>query len=627
MVKTRVLGLLTALSLVLGASVSSPVSAQADAEDQGWSSTADQIWDVTNPGAVRHTGTIRALVWDMEEHDGRMYVAGRFLEVKAPDGSTYSQPYLAAFDVDTGVWIESFAPSLDGVVYAIDFTDDGRLLAGGELTGGVVSLDAATGTRHSNFDAGVTNSWGPPAVFDVEVNGSDVYIGGTFSRSQGTALTDLAKLDATTGELDLGWLPTTMLDAGVTAGGRLVFGIAVDPGRDRVYLAGKFAGINGNEDAAYFATLDPEDGSLRSDVRQGLPANILSNLGDDVNRGWSMWMHDVQWRGDKVYIGGQGHQTTVLDAATLTAQSSWFTNRGVGDQWAGGDTQVIHLGENTIWSGCHCWGSVGDYPIGAFIADPGGVQTIAEYRDWVRDFREVGTYGQQDVKGMYGVDINTEELIPLTFDIGGIAGAYAIFEDSNGRVWFGGQFSRDPVTGRSIEGIARFSQEAEPVGPSGLRSPVQTRERVVMTWDRLSGATGYELLRDGAIVGTPTGNWFTDRSVEAGTTYSYEVRAIIDGVATPSSDQATVSTLGYSGPSGLRSALETRERIVLTWDRVAGATGYELLRDGTVVGSPTGNWFTDRDLEAGTAYTYEVRAVVNAGETPLSGPVVASTNP
>ena len=615
------------LSLLLAATVCAVVSTPAGAApDPGWSPTTDAIWDVTNadPG-VRHTGPIRSLVWDLEEHNGRMYVAGRFLDVKAPDGTTRDQSYLAAFDLDTGVWIDSFRPVVDGTVYAIDITDDGRILAGGELTGGVAAYDVVTGARDASFDPGVTNSWGPPAVFDVEIVGNQAYIGGTFTRAQGETLRDLARIDVDSGAIDTSWLPTTDFDdVTPVGGGRNVYGIAVDTARNRIYVAGKFGGINGNDQAAYFATLDPADGSLRTDVPQGLPPRILSH-----RDGWSMWMHDVQFDDDKVYVGGQGHQTMVLDAATLQAEQTFFTNRGVGDTWAGGDTQVIYVGEDTVWSGCHCWGSVGEFELGAYISDPDGVMVLADYRLWVSDFASTDPFGQQKVNGAFGIDKATGELVPLTFDVRGLAGAYAIYEDSNGRVWFGGQYDREPTTGRVVEGLLRYSPADPDEGPSGLRSTLQTRERAVLNWAQFPGASSYEVLRDGEVVGTPGGVWFTDLGLTPGTSYDYSVRAVLaDGTRSPASGSIAVTTEGAPAPGGLRSTLQTRERIVLNWAPITGAPAYEILRNGDVVGTTGGVWFTDRELSADTSYTYTVRVVWADGSTsPESDSLSVSTLP
>lgn len=53
------------------------------------------------------------------------------------------------------------------------------------------------------------------------------------------------------------------------------------------------------------------------------------------------------------------------------------------------------------------------------------------------------------------------------------------------------------------------------------------------------------------------------------------------------------------------------DRIDLTWDEVVadGFVFYQVLRDGTVVGEPTDNAFSDTGLEPDTEYDYTVRAV------------------
>ena len=626
---SKPLVLLCSLALLMGvaAGIPSPAGAVLGGEI---SSEPDLIWDVTTPDpGVRHTGPVRALVRDLVEYDGKMYAAGKFLDVLAPDGTTYSQPYLAAFDLETGVWIDTFRPVVDGTIYALEITADGRLYAAGELAGGVALYDATTGVRDSAFDPQIANSWGPPAVFDIEVVGNQLYAGGTFTRAQGTALVDLARLDATTGALDTGWLPITNFDTGTPRlAGRNVFGLAVDAARERVYLTGKFGGVNGDDTASYFATLDTTDGSLRTDVPQGLPAGITNH-----RQSFSMWMMDVQYRGDRVYVGGQGHQTMILDVDTLLPSHTFFSNRGVGDAGTGGDTQVIFLGTDTVWSGCHCWGSVGEYELFSYNSAPDGVQTYPEYAQWVSDFRTTNPFSQQPVRGGYGIDINSESLVPLTFGVGGQAGAYAIYEDSNGRVWFGGQYTGDAINNRPLHGIARFSPAGVvPVAPQNVRSTLQTRERIVLTWDNLDGATSYEISRDDTVIGNQTSRWLTDRTVTAGTTYTYTVRAqFADTTLSPPSQPVTVSTVGdpvNQAAQNVRSTLQTRERIVLTWDNLDGATSYEISRDDTVIGNQTSRWLTDRTVAAGATYTYTVRAqFADATFSPPSEPVTVSTQP
>lgn len=460
----RVFVAVLAVSLVMV--VATPVSSQ---QVPDLSPTPDVIWDVATADTTsRHTRPLRALVRDMEEFDGHMYVAGKFLDVAAPDGRMQRQPYLARFDLESGEWDSSYRPDVPDIVYAIEITPDGRMYLGGEMDGGVLLYDARSGARISDFRPRITNSWGPPAVFDLQVVGDDLYLGGDFTESQGFALENLAKVDTTTGSIDAGWRPTADFDTDTPdRADSLVFALSIDTELDRIYLAGKFGGINGDDRASYFAVVRPSDGSLVPGLRQGLPNGIPNH-----RNAYSMWMEDVQFDGDRLYLGGNGHQTITMRRSDLGLLASHFTHRGVDGLSSGGDTQVIAIGETTVWSGCHCFGNVGPFEIGSYINGADGVMVEAEYTRWVEDFATRNPFGQQPVRGGFGLDRSTGELLPFTFDLRGQAGAYAIVEDSNGRLWMGGQFTEVASTGRPISGMVRFSTVGNGPGPEQEPPPL-----------------------------------------------------------------------------------------------------------------------------------------------------------
>ncbi len=432
-------------------------------------------WNVSGKAESVYEVRSKAIVYDLQEHNGKMYVGGKFLNIVDPDGNELASAngdapaFLAAFDLTTGAWDKTFFPKLDGPVYALDVRSDGKIIAGGEFDGGVAALDPVTGATEATFKPALTRENKRPGVFDVEVVGNQIYVGGAFTKSANLRLRRLARLDAQTGAVDPTWTPKTMFDEVTpSAAGELVYSIAVDSARDRVYVTGKFGGINGDTNAAYFATLDTK-GNLRQDVRQGLPLGIVNH-----RQGWSMWQHDVQFFGEKVYLGGQGHQTVVMDAATLTAETAYTTHRGLGDtNNGGGDTQVIFVGQNTIWSGCHCWDSVGPYEIGGQYNQQDkedGSQPIEEYRRHIADF---GTVEQQKVRGIYGIDKATNELLPNQFNISGDAGPWALYEDSYGQLWGGGQFRPTKANHPENVGLVRFGSQpsATPETPTPTTMP------------------------------------------------------------------------------------------------------------------------------------------------------------
>jgi hypothetical protein len=77
-------------------------------------------------------------------------------------------------------------------------------------------------------------------------------------------------------------------------------------------------------------------------------------------------------------------------------------------------------------------------------------------------------------------------------------------------------------------------------------------------------------------------------------------------------------------PGGL-TGTSTSSSASLSWSAVSGATGYNVYRNGTKVGSPSGTSYTDAGLTASTAYSYQVSASNSAGEGAKSGTLSITT--
>ncbi|HET9379259.1 MAG TPA: glycoside hydrolase family 18 protein [Streptomyces sp.] len=82
-----------------------------------------------------------------------------------------------------------------------------------------------------------------------------------------------------------------------------------------------------------------------------------------------------------------------------------------------------------------------------------------------------------------------------------------------------------------------------------------------------------------------------------------------------------------AAPSGLRASGTTSSSVSLTWDTVAGATGYTVYRDGTRATAVSGTSATVTGLAADTSYGFQVTAVNAAGESAKSAAVTARTEP
>ncbi|MFG3112341.1 chitinase [Streptomyces tendae] len=80
-----------------------------------------------------------------------------------------------------------------------------------------------------------------------------------------------------------------------------------------------------------------------------------------------------------------------------------------------------------------------------------------------------------------------------------------------------------------------------------------------------------------------------------------------------------------AAPGGLKTGSVTSSAVALSWSPVPGATGYAVYRDGTRVSTVTGTSTTVSGLTPSTAYSFQVTAVNDAGESARSVTVTATT--
>ena len=631
-----------AVVLVLTAHNGAAAQGQADEYTPG----PDNIWDLQTEDTVNstHLNNLRSLVFDLEEYDGKIYAAGKFLEARSPDGTVVSRPYVAAFDVQTGALDTTFAPVLDAPALSISVVGDGTILVGGEFTDGIVRLDATTGARIAAFDVNIANSWGNPAVWDMELLGNDLYAVGTFDIADGMTVGNMAKIDLAASTVSTTWTPTSQgIDDGTNGSGSvLVWAIASDPARGRLYLAGKFDAINNDASLDNFAIVNMTDGQPIAGIPQSDP--LYAQNHDDCSPGVASCWHIDNWYytvevdlvNDNVWLGGQAHTTIMLNASDLSVVKHSFTNKALNDVSQGGDTQAIHVGTNTVWSGCHCWGSVK-------VEDPLPVISYGDtYRTMVDEFR---TEDHQDVRGNYGMDRITGELTPQIFDLTGQAGGYALLEDSNGRLWSGGQYLSG--ASRTLTGLARFS----PVGGIVVAPPtsctlVETPTGIDVSWVRGDSGEALDFVirrsRDGSgyswasRIDAPTTSW-SDNSVVVLSSYSYRVVARQGADVSPPT-YCTPNPLIFQdiipaiGPTSC-TVVSAAGAMNVTWVDGPNSNAATHRVDRSVAAgafsqrATTGNvtQYLDTNMVLGRAYSYRIVAVTAAGEQ--SAPLDCSPAP
>ena len=119
---------------------------------------------------------------------------------------------------------------------------------------------------------------------------------------------------------------------------------------------------------------------------------------------------------------------------------------------------------------------------------------------------------------------------------------------------------------------------------------------------------------------TRSGFTFVHWSGSNGTNYAAATSASM-----PSSNLSLTAVWAPPAPTGLAVGTRTQTSIQLSWDATAGASGYSLLRNGTVVTSTTATSYTYVGLTAGTAYSLGVRAVSSSGGNSPTSAISTST--
>ncbi len=180
-------------------------------------------------------------------------------------------------------------------------------------------------------------------------------------------------------------------------------------------------------------------------------------------------------------------------------------------------------------------------------------------------------------------------------------------------------------------------------------SPVLTEQdgdkQATLTWTQATGdvVSSYEVWRDDVntyISGLDSSaRSFTVTGLTDGSTYRYRVVAY-NSAGLANSNVVTLSPKAPSNadvtaptvPTNLRvNPAATANSVPLAWDTATdnvGVAKYNILRNGSVIGTSTGLTYTDNTVAANTSYSYTVEAVDAVPNTGLpSSPPLSVTTP
>lgn len=163
-----------------------------------------------------------------------------------------------------------------------------------------------------------------------------------------------------------------------------------------------------------------------------------------------------------------------------------------------------------------------------------------------------------------------------------------------------------------------------PAVPTGLTATASGTGQIVVTWKAVTGATGYDLKRDGKVVKSVTSP-YTHDGLAAGSSHTYSIRAKnAVGNSAYSSQVKATTPAGLLPPTGLTATADSTSQITVRWNAVTGATKYDLERDGVTVSSVT-TPYVHSGLAAASTHTYAVRARNSASTSSFSEKVTVKT--
>lgn len=574
-------------------------------------------WGVQTKGASSTIGRWKALTWAVEQVGNTMFVGGNFLEVT--NGSQVGdQPYLAAFDADTGRWQSWFSPNAGNAVFALEASPDGALFVGGEMgtwngsqIGALQKIDPATGEAWPGWN--VRAFGGGSVVRDLKIEPDGwLYVVGNFTTASSNGasypVNGVFRVNPTTGIIDSSWFPT------INGTG---WGVAKSKIDDTVYIAGFFDGVNGLATDRGFVGVNNIGATVVH--RDVLPYNGCNAAG------YCSQMYDVETTSTGlVFIAGVEHSLYVLDA-TQNHDLAWHHYSGCDPSrnaqclpvnWIGGEWQELESSGDRVYATCHCFYDMfSDTQVQPHTAPTGThatIDTIAAFDsatgDHLPEFRVYlsGTSG--------GFGIHTNESDGCIWIVGGLS-AYGPPTGSH-------PAARDVVRVCDTAGPGPTAQPAVEPPPVLSCTGALTGSDMNLSWGVPEGASSVIIERS-----VDNGNWFWRANLDNSTStfteaipfdidvsYRAKVKYEAFQVSAPTDCGQTVSRPNDSVAPASCSVAVVGTDANVDWSAVTGASSYIVYRtvDGGssfwrgAVAAPTLT-FTD-DLGAGPVYLYQLAA-------------------
>jgi len=238
-----------------------------------------------------------------------------------------------------------------------------------------------------------------------------------------------------------------------------------------------------------------------------------------------------------------------------------------------------------------------------------------------------------------------EHFVEASYNLGWVSGTAKTAAKQSFASWDGGSWV-DLNNGKICARIKGFTVEdpEKPLTTTIKKAASGGYNSNKLTWTKTVGAVGYEIYRSTsnssgfAKIATVTNGatvTYTDKSLAFNTTYYYKIRSYKNS----SGGQVTLKVKGYyskvlgsktalAKPTVSKVASAGYNKIKVTWGKISGAQGYQLVRSTSKTGKYTtvakitaGSTisYTDKGRTTGKKYYYKVRPYRMSGKTKVYG--------
>ncbi len=412
---------------------------------------------VRNSASLKVNGSVKKIISDGA---GGYYLAGEFTKVGS-DSITNLAHINANNTLDT-----SFTPNPDGVVYDILLDGANLYVAGyfsnisGVAQGQLALINASTGAADLTFNPVFSN-----AVTQVEKSGANLYIVGNFTTIGGAAFVGIAKLAAATG------VPDPTFDPNPTGSkGEKVAPTAITLYNSSVYISGSFLNIGGQSRVG-LAKVDPDTGA--ADV--AFTANCLDSKGTPAV------ITSIEPSGSSLYLGGffatvggqtrnGGAKISMTDGAVDATFDPNLSNGTV--------NTVVVDGSDVYFGGAFLNAGGGSFSkmvkvsstngvvVESFSPQPSGeVRTILPAGDQLYvggDFANIGG-GSYSRNAIFALNLNTNQILSFDSSPSAWASVYSLLF-ANGSLYVAGNFA--DIGGQTITNLAKLNPTTGAADPT-----------------------------------------------------------------------------------------------------------------------------------------------------------------